>query len=300
MSMAALRWARAVRGITSTQKLVLWALADMANDYAEAWPSATAVAVDCCLSERAVRSAFADLEARGLIAGDHAYGRSTRWRLNIGGAPEQEAATQERGAATPEPCSGPTGDEGTAPGTPERGAPTPERGSAPPRNVAHPPRNVVHTEPPITPMEPSVTPKPRAKAAAVEVALPDWLPPDAWRAWCEHRIGAAPRKWTQRAAELTIRKLGELRDQGHDPQAVIDQSIMAGWSGLFAVKEDRTAVRQRDGIGDALRAQHVARQRHYGPRSGMGEVLRRAGFGMDAGAADATPVLDGEVEELPL
>jgi hypothetical protein len=300
MSMAALRWARGVRGITSTQKLVLWALADMANDYAEAWPSATALAVDCCLSERAVRSAFADLEARGLIAGDHAYGRSTRWRLRIDEAPEQKSATPERGAATPEPRSGVAGAERTGQDTPERRAPTPERGSAPPRNVVHPPRNVVHTEPSITPIEPTGTPKPRAKTPTVKVVLPDWLPPDAWRAWCEHRIGAAPRKWTQRAAELTIRKLGDLRDQGHDPQAVIDQSIMAGWSGLFAVKDDRASARQRDGMGDVLRRMAAQRQKHYGPRSGIGEALRQMGPGMDASPADETPVVEGEAEELPL
>lgn len=72
MSMAALRWARAVRGVSGTQKLVLWALADMANDYAEAWPTAIAVGEDCCISERAVRDAMDALESAGFITGQRA------------------------------------------------------------------------------------------------------------------------------------------------------------------------------------------------------------------------------------
>lgn len=158
MSMAALRWARAVRGVTGTQKLVLWALADMANDYAEAWPAATALGDDCCLSERAVREAMDALEAGGLITGTRVHGRATRWVLNLdhavaggsGPAPAPRSAPTERRSATPEPRSAhqarhsttepysasaepPAGVQRENPGAIFRG--TPERGSDPPRNV---------------------------------------------------------------------------------------------------------------------------------------------------------------------
>jgi len=91
MSMAGLRWAREIRGITSTQKLVLFALADMANDAGECWPSASVLAADCCLSERAVRSAFDALEAIGLLTGERALGYATRWGVNIGAVPDFDA-----------------------------------------------------------------------------------------------------------------------------------------------------------------------------------------------------------------
>ncbi len=119
MSMSALRWARGVRGISATQKFVLVMLADQANDYGEAWPSALLLAQECCLTDRAVRDAMDVLEARGLIAGERSKGRATRWRMNIG--------------ATPEPCSVVTRRK------PRNVVPvTPEGRSDPPRNVVPP------------------------------------------------------------------------------------------------------------------------------------------------------------------
>jgi hypothetical protein len=41
---------------------------------------------------------------------------------------------------------------------------------------------------------------------------------------------------THRAQELAIGALGRLRAAGHDPRAVIEQSILNGWRGLFPVR----------------------------------------------------------------
>jgi hypothetical protein len=48
------------------------------------------------------------------------------------------------------------------------------------------------------------------------------------------KIKAAP---TGRAIELLIKKLGDLRSEGYDPNEVINQSTMNGWKGVFPVKE---------------------------------------------------------------
>lgn len=63
-------------------------------------------------------------------------------------------------------------------------------------------------------------------------ALPDWVPVDAWKAFLEMRtkIRKAP---TDRAVELAVAKLGRLRDDGHDPKAVLEQSVMNSWQDLF-------------------------------------------------------------------
>jgi pyocin large subunit-like protein len=129
MSMAALRWARSVRGISSTQKLVLWALADSANDYGEAWPSALLLAEDCCLTDRAVRDALDALERIQLITGQRATGRATRWVVEVGSTPEARSASPEPPSGTSEPHSGvASSTTGEAdPGTWFR--PTPEHGS---------------------------------------------------------------------------------------------------------------------------------------------------------------------------
>jgi uncharacterized protein YdaU (DUF1376 family) len=62
--------------------------------------------------------------------------------------------------------------------------------------------------------------------------LPEWLPSEAWAAWCLHR----GRKFTQQQAEFSLRELGKLRAAGHDPTEVIEKSIASGWTGLFPLK----------------------------------------------------------------
>ena len=77
--------------------------------------------------------------------------------------------------------------------------------------------------------------KKKHSATANAVALPDWLPQDAWDAFVETRVRIrAP--LTDRAKTLAVRELSKLRDQGHDCRAVLEQSVLNGWRGLFAPK----------------------------------------------------------------
>lgn len=77
---------------------------------------------------------------------------------------------------------------------------------------------------------------PKRKAKAVSPEMPPWLPVDRWAAWERfRRAGKAP--WTPDAVETSLRKLAALREQGHDPAEVIDQSIAAGWTTFWPVKE---------------------------------------------------------------
>jgi hypothetical protein len=65
--------------------------------------------------------------------------------------------------------------------------------------------------------------------------LPEWVPAPHWRAFCEMRQRIrAP--LTQRAKELAVRDLDEIRQKGDDPGAVLDQSIKNSWRGLFPLK----------------------------------------------------------------
>lgn len=105
MSVQALRWVRGVRGVTSTQKLVLYILSDMANDYGEVWPSAATLAKDCCLNEKSVRVAFDALEEMGLLTGTRVGGRATRWVVNVGAAPKPMSEVPEHKPATAEPVA---------------------------------------------------------------------------------------------------------------------------------------------------------------------------------------------------
>lgn len=69
------------------------------------------------------------------------------------------------------------------------------------------------------------------------VELPVWLDSPTWQDFVEFRKKIkAP--LTDKAAKLAINELEKLRAQGHDPVAVVNQSILNNWKGLFAPKGD--------------------------------------------------------------
>jgi hypothetical protein len=66
------------------------------------------------------------------------------------------------------------------------------------------------------------------------VALPDWLPLEPWEAWLEVRKkNRAPN--TPRALRLAITELAKLKASGQDVVAVLEQSTLRGWRGIFPI-----------------------------------------------------------------
>lgn len=96
------------------------------------------------------------------------------------------------------------------------------------------------------------------KRAALSVTLPEWLDPEAWGQFVEFRRKKAP--LTDRAAELAIAELAELRAQGHNPVAVINQSILNGWRGLFALKDTHATRGNGPRESEAERVERINRQ----------------------------------------
>lgn len=65
--------------------------------------------------------------------------------------------------------------------------------------------------------------------------LPDWLPEDAWLAFVAMRKKIrAP--LTGDAVKLAFKTLEKLMQDGYKPRAVLDQSTLNSWRGLFEVK----------------------------------------------------------------
>lgn len=79
--------------------------------------------------------------------------------------------------------------------------------------------------------------KGKNKTPVAAAPLPDWLPPDVWESWRAERR-ERKKTMTTRAENEAIGALSELRARGHDPVAVIRQSIANGWSGLFELKQN--------------------------------------------------------------
>ena len=73
------------------------------------------------------------------------------------------------------------------------------------------------------------------KQHRVAFAPPDWVPSGPWSDWLEvRRKNKAPN--TERALSLAVAELGRLKDQGHDPAAVLNSSVLNGYRGLFPPK----------------------------------------------------------------
>lgn len=90
----------------------------------------------------------------------------------------------------------------------------------------------------------------RSESAGVEQTalffLPDWIPTEAWNGFVEMRAKKHS-ALTSRARSLTVTALCKLRDEGHDPGAVLDQSTMNGWKGVFPLKNGDGYAKRSNG-----------------------------------------------------
>jgi uncharacterized protein YdaU (DUF1376 family) len=66
-------------------------------------------------------------------------------------------------------------------------------------------------------------------------SLPEWVDPSAWKDFLEMRKRNR-KPMTQKAEELAIKRLGEIRQRGHDPTAVIEQSVRNSWLDFYDLK----------------------------------------------------------------
>jgi hypothetical protein len=74
-------------------------------------------------------------------------------------------------------------------------------------------------------------------------ARPTWLPIPEWEAFEAYRRNIkAP--LTDEATRLTLLELARLRDEGHDPKDVLNQSIRNGWRGVFPIKDQNRKGQQ--------------------------------------------------------
>lgn len=81
------------------------------------------------------------------------------------------------------------------------------------------------------------SPRSKPKKTAPKIDFPPWWPHEKYEAFAEMRRSVRA-KLTPDAIYLHIKKLTEWRDQGHDVIAILDQSIMNSYKGLFPVKQD--------------------------------------------------------------
>jgi uncharacterized protein YdaU (DUF1376 family) len=86
------------------------------------------------------------------------------------------------------------------------------------------------------------------------------LPADAFLQFRQHRT-AMRKPMTSRAEQLIVMTLERIhREHGHDPTAVLDQSILRGWAGVFPLKEECNGRFNRNGSGAGDKRSGLARE----------------------------------------
>ncbi len=117
--------------------------------------------------------------------------------------------------------------------------------------------------------EPSEEPSGNRHYAQAVLSTPPWLPSEAWAMWDGFRKKKSGKGWTAEAQQLSLRTLAKLRGEGHDPIAVIEQSIERGYTGLFPLKADRQPAAGRQSESDRRIAEFLGETRDAYPDDGM-------------------------------
>lgn len=84
-----------------------------------------------------------------------------------------------------------------------------------------------------------INPPAAEKEEKARFVAPSWLDKDKWDAWIKLRPAKARTAEAQLAA---ITKLAKMKEEGHDPNAIIETSLANGWQGIFEPKNGAKAA----------------------------------------------------------
>lgn len=72
----------------------------------------------------------------------------------------------------------------------------------------------------------------KQKKHKASLTLPEWLAPDLWEAFLDHRRRLR-KPLTPKAASLNLAKLVGFHEQGYDGKAIVEEAIARGWQSFF-------------------------------------------------------------------
>ena len=105
------------------------------------------------------------------------------------------------------------------------------------------------------------------KGAPSALELPEWIPKDAWDAFVAMRKKIkAP--LTPDAERLAVGTLEKLMHAGHRPRAVLEQSTLNSWRGLFEIKTPRANGNHESREAFNARENERAKALLFGPEVG--------------------------------
>lgn len=226
MSVSVLNWAMAQRAGGAVPKSLLIVLANLADDRGRAWPSTKALAEMSEANLKSVKSGLARLIDMGLIedtgerVGLTGHVRVLRLRLTDKSATSERTQKRDRSTGRERTQKRDRLDEQTDPKTTIK------------RTQKRVPDTKGHEKNNSGDLFGAQKSAPKCCA---EIALPEWLPLDAWADFLAMRA-EQKNKATPVSQTRLIAKLKKLRAEGHDPREVIDASIERGWRSFYPLK----------------------------------------------------------------
>ena len=191
-----------------TDLLMLIVLADYSDDEGNSYPAVASLARKCRMKPRNANYILKSLQESGelrVLKNEGPKG-TNRYRImlaSLGAKPLQPIAPLQRTAPL------------------QHSAPTPATQCAKPLQP-------IADEPSLNRQEP-----PSKKSAAQVFVLPDWIPEDTWKSYCNVRTGKRAKN-DPHALGLILKDLQKFMDAGHDPVEILNNSIKSGWAGVFA------------------------------------------------------------------
>lgn len=217
---------------SGSELLCMLALADFANDQGGSiHPSIKTLSIKIRASESQARRVLHKLIDDGFVSvvGNHdggAPGMSRRYRIDVA-----------KLKALPD-----VGETGSVDATPSTGA----TGGMDARDGLHGCAETAGMGDTQTTNEPSENRQLKTKVKDEPIGLPDWLPKSTWADYLEMRK-RIKKPATLAAQKLLLGTLAKLRTAGHDPQLVLEQSIVGSWQGLFELKARSNATGKPSG-----------------------------------------------------
>jgi len=230
VSVEAISWALGLQIDRSSAKFVLVAMANCANHDMTCWPSIQYLTDATCQNRKTVVDNIRRLKEVGLITdtGERKGG--------TGQIPVYLLNKAEKNRPENDPVKEDQKRNGTENGTgPETDGNRPVFSTKQARFYAETDPKTGHGTVRNRKQEPSGN---RHKAETVE--LPPWMPADAWAGFVAMRR-AIKKPLTAEGIPLAIKKLDSMRAAGQDPRAVLEQSTMNNYQGLFDVKSSSHA-----------------------------------------------------------
>lgn len=194
MSIEAINWAlNRVRGVSSTQKAILVALADRADANAQCYPSYEDICGRSGATRNTVASALSAFEERGILKREQRHNKSTVYTLNL---TSTEIDTDSSSTKI-------------------------HTSSSTKINTSS--STKIDT---LTTIEPSINHQKRKRSSKT----PEGIDPEAWSEWVKYRKKfKAPT--TERALTLVANKLRGLSEE--DQREAVDKAIECGWRSVF-------------------------------------------------------------------